>query len=395
MIRPWMVYGVVLTVALGASWMHYTAGEEAAEKEGIVLVDATRDDVTKIVYAAPELEVAYELSTDASGPWGWVTVTDKKQKKAKEGETPPPVEPKITAFKAGSAGDKLIEGLAPLYAMRELVGVDDGKIESFGLTSPDTTVTIVTGGRTATLELGGETYGAKDRYVRHRESSKYYVIDDELFKPLKFAATRLPERGLSSFAIEVLDSVTLGKGGKVVEWQQHNKDDRNADWWERIAAAGTGEVDKKDETFANWLEKAMKVKSQSYVQADERPTDLQPSFDLTYRVKGKPDETIRFQTSGEDWYATSEFTHGLVKLTRSAARDAGDEVDDILEGREPPPEEKKPPAMAPPGAEGDEAGNAPPRPPMPGMAPGLPPGMPGMRPPAGKTGPTAPPPPGK
>ncbi len=385
MIRPWMVYGVVLALGLGASWRHYTAGEEAAEKEGIVLVDATRDDVTKIIYAAPELEVAYELSKDATGAWGWVTVTDKKQKRAKEGETPPPIEAKITAFKAGSAGNKVVEGLAPLYAMRELVGVDDSKIESFGLTNPDTTLTILTTGRTATLELGGETYGAKDRYVRHRESSKYYVVDDELFKPLKFAATRLPERGLTSFAIEALDSVTLGKGGKMVEWKQHNKEDRNADWWERIAAAGSGEVDKKDETFANWLEKAMKVKSQSYVQEAERPADLQPSFDLTYRVQGKPDETIRFQTSGEDWYAASEFTHGLVKLTRSAARDAGDEVDDILEGREPPPDEKKPPAMAPPGAPGgdaSEAGGPPPRPPMPGMSPGMPPGMPpGMRPP--------------
>lgn len=379
MIRPWMAYGAVLVLSLGASWVQFTHDDKAAEKEGVVLVDAKKDDVAQVTYSAPELEVVYKLTTDATGTWGWVTVTDKKQKKAKEGEPPPPVDVKVTSFKAGSAGDKLLEGLAPLYAMRELVGVDDAKIESFGLTNPDTTVQVTVGGKTATLELGGETYGAKDRYVRHRESSKYFVVDDELFKPLKFAATRLPERGLSSFAVETLDSVTLSKGDRRVEWVQHNKDDRNADWWERLPAPGSTDVGKKDETFANWLEKAMKLKSQNYVQDADRPASLAPDFEITYRVKGKPDETVRVQTADEDWFAASEFTHGLVKLTKSAARDAADEVTDILEGREPAPDEKTPPTAPSAGGNESDAGDKPPTPTRPGM-PGMPPGMPGMPP---------------
>jgi hypothetical protein len=375
MIRSWMVYGALLVVSTGLSWMHFTEEKVKAEKEGVALVDETKDALQTIEYHSPDADVVYEMRGEGENRWAWVTVTDHKQKKSlKEGEPPPPVEIKLTEFKAGTAGDKMADGFAPLFAMRELVGVTDDKITSFGLNAPDTTVVVKAGGRTATLELGGETYGAKDRYIRHRESSKYYVVDDELFKPLKFANTRLPERSLFSYKTEEIDVVTLSKGGQTVKWSQHNKEDRAADWWERLPTPGTSEVGKKDETFTNWLEKAMKLKSQSYVQAADKPAELTPSFDLSFEVTGKPAQTVHVYTAEDDWYADGDYTHGLVKLTKSVVQDAAEEVTDILEGREPPPKEKK----APPKLEPDESGDAdgPPGGPARLMPPGGPPGRP-------------------
>lgn len=375
-----MIYGAVLGLALGASWMQFTNDNAAAEKEGVALIDDKKDNLQKVEYTSAELDVLYEMRTDDGGKYGWVTVTDRKQKKfVKAGETPPPVEPKITRFKAGTAGDKLLEGLAPLFAMRELVGIDDMKIASFGLVEPEATVKITVGGKPATLELGGETYGAKDRYVRHVETSKYYVVDDELLKPLKFASTRLPERGLFSYKIEELDSVILTKGANTTTWTQHNKEDRAADWWERLPKPGTAEVGKKDETFTNWLDKAFKLKSISYVQEGEEPAEKTLSFDLTFAVKGKTAEILHVYQSGEDWYADGTFTHGLVKLTKSTVADAADEVMDILEGREPPPEAKTPPTPPPLKDDESDGSDGKPKMPMPGGRP-MPPGMPGMPP---------------
>jgi len=380
MIRSWMVYGAILGLSLGATWMRFTAEETKGEKEGVVLIDESVSALEAVVYASPDVDVRFEVRKDALGSYAWVTVTDHKQKKAKEGEPPPPVETKVTSFKAGSAGDKLMESMAPLMAMRELVGVDAPKLESFGLSASATSLAVTAAGRTATLELGGETYGAKDLYAKHRESSRFYVVDDELVKPLKFATTRLPERGLFGATVETVDTVVLTAGTTTVEWLQHNKEDRAADWWERKAAAGTDEVGKKDETFANWLEKALKVKSSAYVQAGEEPETTEPVFDLAFSVQGKPTETLHVLKSGADWYARSEFTRGLVKLTRSAVEDTADEVDDILAGREPAPSEKPVPADLGEAADGEAA----PRPP--GMPPGMPPRPPGMPPgiPGGK-----------
>ena len=382
MIRPWMIYGAILTLAMGASWFQYTGGDAAGEKEGVVLIDEKKDTVERLEYLSPELDVLYEIRTDEGGKFGWVTVTDRKQKKfVKEGEVAPPVEPKITRFKAGSAGDKLLDGLAPLLAMRELVGVDDVKLESFGLNKPEGTVKLTAGGRSATLELGGETYGAKDRYVRHLESGKYYVVDDELLKPLKFASTRLPERALFTYKVEEIDTVTLAKGDRTTSWTQHNKEDRAADWWERLAATGSGDVGKKDESFTNWLEKALKLKSINYIQEADVPAEKTTAFDLTFAVTGKTTETLHVYQSGDDWYADGTFTHGLVKLTKSAVADAADEVSDILDGKEPPPDVKTPPIPPPLKAdESDGAPGGPPGGPMggPGGRPGMP--MPGGRP---------------
>ena len=350
-----IVYAALLAVGLGASWNRYTS-DETTPKEGVVLLEAKAADLQKIGYDGADLDVNFEMRADDFGRYGWVTAVENKKKKVDGVEQ---IEVKTTRFKTGSAADKLTEAFAPLLALRALDNVDDAKLESFGLKAPETLVTVTTTGGTLTLELGGETYGTKDRYVRVRETSRVYVVKDEAFKSMKFAVTRLPERSLTAAKAEEIEGLTLGRGADNVEWSQKNKDDRTAAYWQR-----TGAPDGKDESFANWMEKMLKVKSTGYTQDDETPTDLVPSFDLTVRVAGKPAETVRFMTSGDDWYAQSESTRGVVKLSRGAAKDVADDVDDILEGREPPKKEK--PAPGDP-----QAKDGPP-----GRPPGMPPGMP-------------------
>ncbi len=371
--RSIAVYAFLLAIGSVASYQRYT-DDSGPEKEGVILVDGKREDLKKIVYSSPDIDVTYETREDGAGKYGWVTVVDHKHKKAlKEGDPEPPVETKTTVFKAGTAADKVVDTFAPLAAMREIAAVDDAKLTSFGLKAPDTSVTVTLGARTTTLDLGGETYGTKDRYARDRGTNKLYIIDDEAFKPLKFAGTRLPERNVFTPKAEQIETISLGAGATTVSWTHKNKDDTAAAFWERDG----GEAGKKDETFSNWFDKAFKIKSQTYVQPDDRPTDLTPVFDLTVTASGKPSETLRIQKSGDDYYAQSEFTRGLVKLTKGPTDDAAGEVLDILEGRTPPPKEKKAP-MAPPHG-------MPPRPGMPPMPGGMPgsPAMPRMPVPPG------------
>lgn len=369
------LFGLILVGSLAGSWLTYT-GEKVPEKEGIILLENKPSEVEKIVYTSPDADVLFEVRNDSLGSYGWVTVTEHKKKKVKEGEPEPPVEIKITKFKAGQAGDKLIAAYAPLAMMRQLGVLDDAKLSTFGLSNPDTQVVLTSGGREYPIAVGGEVYGPKDRYVQDKSTNRYYIMDDELIKPLKFATTRLPERGLVSPKTEEIDAVTLGAGSKTVTWTHKNKDDEAAAFWEREGSTG------KDETFANWMEKAMKLKSTSYVQDGAAPAELVPAFDLTVKQGGKPDQTVRISRSGDDWYAQSEFTRGLVKLTKGPVSDAADEVDDILEGRAPPPKPEKKPGPPPPRPGGpspegaEEKGSVEPKkaPPMPGRPP-LPPGL--------------------
>ncbi len=331
-----VMYGGLLALSLGAAWVRYTS-DEAAPKEGVVVVEGKPAELAKVVYDAPELDVTFELREDAFGRHGWVTVEEVKTKKVDGAETK---ETKVTRFKAGSAADKMLEGLAPLMALRELKDVDAGKLASFGLDAPTTKLTVSLAGKDSALDVGGETYGTKDVYVRDNATQRIFVVDDELFKALKFAGTRLPERQLVAAKVEDIAGITLAKDADSVSWDQQNRDDRAAAYWKRGAAEG------KDETFGNWFDKFLKVKSVNYVQDGEAPADLVNAFSVTVRAETGPAETVQFLTAGEEWFAKSESTRGLVKLPRGSAKDAADDVLDVLEGKAPPEE----PAAAPAGA---------------------------------------------
>jgi hypothetical protein len=361
------VYGVLLVLALGASWSRYTS-DEAAPEEGVVLVEGKKDELQRVVYDSPDVDVTFELRADDFGRYGWATVTEIKKKKVDGVET---TETKTSSFKTGTGADALVEGFAPMMAVRELDQVDDGRLTTFGLKEPETHVEVTSNGGTTRLALGGETYGTKDRYVRDSGTQRVYIVDDEVFKALKFATTRLPERALTAAKVEAISEISLGQGANDVRWSQKNRDDRAAAYWERDGATG------KDETFGNWLDKFLKVKSTGYVQQGDTPADATAAFDLTVRADGAKPETVRFlSTPAGDWYAQSESTRGMVKLPKGAASDAADEVGDVLEG--------KAPAAPTPDAAGAAPGTAPnassaPDPaegaiaPPPARRPGLPP----------------------
>jgi len=377
-----IVYAGLLVLSLGGAWTRYTGGEETV-KEGVVLIDTKAAELEKVVYTSPDLTVTFEMRTDDFGRYGWATVEDRKKK----GKDDAPVEPKVTRFKTGTAADKVVDAFAPMVALRKLDNVDDAQLTSFGLKAPDTTVAVTAGGKTTTFELGGETYGTKDRYAKNQGDGKVYVIDDEPFKTLKFAATRLPERGLLASKVEQIEGIGLGVGAQNASWTQKNKDDKAAAYWEREGASS------KDESFGNWLDKALKLKSTAYVQDGEAPAELLPGFDLTIRAAGQKPETVQILQGGDDWYAKSDSTRGLVKLSRGPAKDAVEDAKDVVEGKEPAPKEAAAPGDAPP------AGGPPGTPPVapsgmsatPGGPPGgVPPGRLPSMPPGAKGAPPSP-----
>jgi hypothetical protein len=361
--RSILAYATILVVSLGASWVHYTADTVAAPKEGVVLVDSQKDVLQSITYKAPDLEVVFEVRKDMVGSYGWVTVTETKKKKVDGQETSETI---TTRFKAGSAGDKLMESWAPLMALRELGKPDDAKIQTFGLTKVDTMISVVSNGKTWNLELGGETYGSKDRYVRDSGSGLVYVLKKDLLGDFKSAKTKLRDATIFSGTKDKLEYVKVGRGASTVRWTQKNIDDAAAAFWEREGTEGT-----KDTTFSNWLDKLLKVKSTEYVQGEE-PTGLVPVMDLTLKTREKPEEQLQILRVGDDWYARGTFTRGLVKLNKATISEAEGEIDDVLEGKAPPEKPKAP----------EGAGIPPGMPPgMPGGPPGMPPGgPPGMSP---------------
>lgn len=371
-----IVLGVGLGAALVASYLTWTSEEGTDEDDTIVMLDADVEDIEEVTWTSEKLSVVLVGKSDDRGDYLWVTTTEQKRvPKDKSHENPDPhagdhdehdgvedneaegdetegqeatdsseeeveeFEDKIKHFKAGKAGEELLASLAPFEAARVLAGVGEDKFEDFGLTEPDATLTVTRKGKDAKVfDIGGEAYGTRDRYVLDKGEGTVYLVDQDLLRPLKYATTRLPDRNLVDAEKVDIVRVTLSTicapvetdcEGATVELEHHNpQDSANAFW----AVAGTDEA---SETAEAWLDKALGLKSASFVQADDQPAEINAKLQLI--VEDEEHVTTIEISKGvnpegdETWYAESEHTRELVRLHKTQASEVAEDVESVIE----------------------------------------------------------------
>ncbi len=356
--RSVTVYSVVVALLLGLSWMEWTAPPEVDLGDKIALMQGEAKDVERVIWKSEKEEVTVERKLDAAGSYLWVTHTKWEEPKTPKpeaspapAEATPPTDPnapagatpeasatppaeekppekvaKTQVFKAGEAGDKLLDSLSPLLALRQLTDVPPEKMATLGLDTSKETLEVVRNGRSRVLEVGGEAYGSKDRYVRDKESGEIYLLDDELLRPLKYAKTRMPDRALFSIAEDKIESAVITGGMRSLDVQHKNAQDKEKASWVRAASP-----DAVAEQLETWMDKALQLKSSAFVAPDDMPVDLQDRFQLTIKGSDGRTETLQVQQSAEkgDWYARSEHTRGLVKLLKGPTSSLYDDVEAV------------------------------------------------------------------
>jgi hypothetical protein len=226
-----------------------------------------------------------------------------------------------------------MDSLAPLMAKR-LIETSGDKTSEFGLDDPDAVLTIRRQGKPdRVLEIGGEAYGVKDRYVRDTDSGKVYLVDDQTFKPLQYAKSRLPERNLIPTDKGEVVSVTVDADGQKVTLEHRNRDDKDAEFW-----GIQGSEDASDVAEA-WLDKVFRLRSAGYIQTADIPTGLTPAF--TMIVTGADGVATSVTVSSgsdpdgkETWYAKSTHTRELVKLHKVLASEAAEDLATVFNSDE-------------------------------------------------------------
>lgn len=359
------VFGGLLAVLLGAAWVQWTA-EPAVELDGkVVLLQGDAEDIERIVWKSDgKDEAELERRSDDRGEYLWVTYTrwkpapkapDPAEDAATEdgapeggedaeepveepeeapGEDPaedPADEPELVAetqvFKSGETGMDLLVDLSPMLALRKLEAEGD-KLETIGLVEPTESIEIVRKGRTVKLDVGGEVYGTRDRYVRNQATGEIFLVDDELLRPLKYARTRLPDRTL--WAVERADiaRITISGTAGSLEVEQENADDADKARW---IPAGDAEAD--DEQLQTWLDKALKLKGSAYAGPEDSAEGLEPRFSLTFTDGAGQSTTLRVTEDPDGtFWGESEHTRGRVKLLRAQTSGLADDVDALTGG---------------------------------------------------------------
>lgn len=343
--RQVAINGAVLALSLAGAlytWQH--RDDEPADDTKVAMYQAAKGDVQKITWKADDLTVTLEHKKDASGEYTWVSTHEEVKKAvaaAAPGDTDAPeapaeVEIKESAFLGNDAAAKLYDAFSPLLALRELAQDPAADPKTFGFDAPKATLTVDKGGQVIEMLLGAETYGSRDRYVK--QGDKVFLVDDQDLRPLQYGKTRLVERALQPFAEKDLDSIVVrDAAGTSVNFVQKNREDREKAYWARDSAPDT-----KDEIGATWLDKLIKVRAQGYPNADEIPAALTPMFSYTAsgRKDGEPQswtvEVLKNDADGE-FYAKSSYDRATVKLTKTLASEAVDDLTAALSGTAPLP----------------------------------------------------------
>ncbi len=382
MSRSFWIYSGVLVALLLAAWLRWTGVFSADEESGadaVVILRAEADDIERIAFHNDKLDVVITMKDDELGRYPWVELDERKKKPkpvvqdeivdAAEGDEDAPVEgdeavaddaaveptedapaadepadePEeeeweielvSSTFKGGDAITKLLGKLAPLEAVRALGEVSPDKLADLELEAPESWIEITRRGKVRKLEVGGEAYGTRDFYVRDVETGKFYLVDADVFRPLKYAKSRLPDRRLSDLEREDIAQVVLQAETGRVEMIHQNRQDKDAAYW-----ANPSDPEATVELYANWLDKALRLKGLKYVQDDERPEDLEPAFEVSFVPEDGAAHTLSVfeqvdPEGGESsWYASSEFTRGLLELHRVLASEAAQDVADVIEAQ--------------------------------------------------------------
>jgi hypothetical protein len=354
---------VALVAALVGSYLAWTDDGETVDAEQVPLYDASEADLEQIRWNTKTKDITVSKRSDARGDYWWIETVERvvpalpdepeapepTDDDAPEGddageeapespadepasptdepteeEAPPEPTEKRVAFVGSEQAAELWADYAPLVALRELR--TDGAVSdaTFGLEEPEGTLEVVRRGQTITMEIGGETYGSKDRYVRH--NGKTYLVDDGDLRPLQYASTRMVERGLYPYPTSEIASITVTYDGRTEQFVQQNRDDKGKAYWARSATP-----EEQDDTVETWVGKLTKLRLRAYV--DEAEVEgLEPLF--AFQAEGAegswPVEVLRAPGPTGTYYARTAFNRSLVELTGSVAKNIADDLPEVL-----------------------------------------------------------------
>lgn len=334
MMRATLTYAVLLAAALSFSWIEWTAEEEVDLEGRVVVLSGDAEDISAVRWAGEDTEATITRRSDDRGGYIWVEYTRWTERKvvSSTDDTGDAGEPetertaKNSVFKSASKGEDLLAKMSPLAAQRSLEVTDESKLDELGLKSPISRIEIDRGGSTEVLEIGTEAYGTRDYYARHQSTGRIYLLERELIQPLKYARTRLPDRGLFGMAKADIKEVTVSASGLSKTWVQRHADDKLKAHWALAADPET-----LAEQATTWLSKFVGLKGTQYVDPAAPPEGLQERLKVVL-TDGETTTTVAISQVGEDgdWYGQSEHTRGLIKLVRSGAGGLSDDVVSLL-----------------------------------------------------------------
>ncbi|MBK8481582.1 MAG: DUF4340 domain-containing protein [Proteobacteria bacterium] len=268
---------------------------------------------------------------------------------------PPPAPPAIApvkrlrGFLGNEAATELAKSLSRLAALRALGRVPSDKLAELGLAGTATTLTLRSGRNTRSFVVGGRTFGNNDVYLLDQSDGHVYVVRPGPVQDLTNAEFRLQDRRLHAFELAEIDRVVIraSAGDQATGEQtllQHDARVPDKSFWTLASAV---DQSRRNELIDNWIGKLKRLQVLDYVAKDE-PTEGQKLrlrveyFDgrrrrgfveVLERTLLSPATVAALPGGGHDYFARTEHTRRLVKLSRPLVEELEREVGAVIKAK--------------------------------------------------------------
>lgn len=340
---------VLLGLALIGSYVTWTADDPVASSSGVA-VYAAGSEIQRVEWHSEKLDVLLEKRRDNHGDFIWMTTTERFEVRvqdpspvaervegavtdADEGtevdeapeaaevasEPATRIEQTVRTYVGNDVADELWSNLSPLMALRELGRADAVNLEALGLSEPSATLTVHRASGPLTLQIGGETYGGRDRYALY--DGRVLLVDDVVLRPLIYAGARLGERSLHPLSEKDVQRIEVADAqGRSTTLVHQNASDPTKAYWAR-----SDSTDAADVAAGSWVGKLLRLRLMKHVDASELDGELAPVFRFTVQGRDGAWTTEVLSLEQDDntlYYARSDYNRGLVELTQSLAAEA-------------------------------------------------------------------------
>jgi hypothetical protein len=320
---------VLAAIAAVLVWTRDKAPKALAQSE-VTVWTGRPADVERVRYDAKKKTIDLETKKDDAGRY-FVIQVDKDAaapaKKPDAGAEPEPAgnRTQLSIVSVGP-GEKLLELVAPLKALRAVGKVAEDRLGEFGLDDPDGKLTIRVSGADRVLTVGAQTPGGGDRYVRFEGNGEVYVVKGDVVRDLEAAETKLIERDLHEWKDPDITSAKVLAGGKTRELLRAGPDGKR--FW-----ADSGAAEQNDETASNWMSKLERLRPSEFVLT--MPEGKETVARVEYAARSRPLGFLELvKAPGPDgkaaYYVVSERTRHLAKVASSSAEQVEQDVASVV-----------------------------------------------------------------